>query len=296
MPRLHYEDIVKVEEIATPNNSVDLNDVLRFAKHEKFKPASYDGLRTAVVAIDFNRDFLPGGSLAVPGADQDIARATRWMYNNMRDITKIFCSIDIHSPMSIFFPIWWHDEYYDQPSYFTRITLEDVVDQRWIPSYDAEQTVEYLRKAKYIDIWPYHCLAGTSGCALDNQFNNMINYISLAKESPVKYVMKGTERITEMYGIFKSVDGSVYNALLFDNLKNYDRIVFMGEAKSHCVLTSIQQFIDIGLLNEELHRKIYILTDCMSSIPGCEKETEEAYEKFTRFGAHLVTTDTFSLE
>ena len=55
-----------------------------------------------------------------------------------------------------------------------------------------------------------------------------------------------------------------------------------GEAKSHCVLESIQQILEYYENRPEITRKIYILEDCMSPIPGFEDVTDSAFETFKR--------------
>ena len=42
------------------------------------------------------------GALGVPGAKQDIANATKFIYRNLEKITDIMVSLDTHEPMEIF--------------------------------------------------------------------------------------------------------------------------------------------------------------------------------------------------
>jgi nicotinamidase-related amidase len=90
--------------------------------------------------------------------------------------------------------------------------------------------------------------------------------------------------LSEMYGIIKpEYDTNNYINLDFLNkLESYDKIVVAGEAKSHCVLESIKQILEYHASRPEITKKIYILEDCMSPIPGFEDVTEKTFEDFKK--------------
>jgi nicotinamidase-related amidase len=80
--------------------------------------------------------------------------------------------------------------------------------------------------------------------------------------------------------------GGDLNTELLDKMSTYDRIYVAGQAKSHCVLetvTSIAEGPNSGLI-----QKVYLLTDCMSSVahPDIDFESmaNDAIERFTKQG------------
>ena len=229
------------------------------------------------------------GALGVPGAHGDVERMTRFIYENMDAISNIAVSIDTHTPHQIFHPCWWIDEQGSNPAPYTTVTLADLDSGKWkavinpIASRDYVGHLEQDGK-KTLCIWPYHCIQGTIGCALENQFANMVYFHSVAKKAIVQRLVKGQDPLSEMYGVIKpEYDTKGYINLDFLNkLEQYDKIVIAGEAKSHCVLESIQQILEYYENRPEITRKIYILEDCMSPIPGFEKVTDSAFETFKR--------------
>lgn len=112
----------------------------------------------------------------------------------------------------------------------------------------------------------------------------MVYFHSVAKKAIVQRLVKGQDPLSEMYGVIKpEYDTKGYINLDFLNkLEQYDKIVIAGEAKSHCVLESIQQILEYYENRPEITRKIYILEDCMSPIPGFEDVTDSAFETFKR--------------
>lgn len=52
----------------------------------------------ALVLVDVQNDFLPGGSLAVPGADQVIDPLNRWLSRFSRARLPVFATRDWHPP------------------------------------------------------------------------------------------------------------------------------------------------------------------------------------------------------
>ena len=89
----------------------------------------------------------------------------------------------------------------------------------------------------------------------------------------------------------------------FHDLCRADALVILGQAASHCVSSMLE-----GLMNEVrqkepgLLKKIYIVTDCMSSVTVTDQtgsmvadftpDTEEALKRFSAAGMHLVKSTT----
>ena len=109
---------------------------------------------------------------------------------------------------------------------------------------------------KALCIWPYHCLQGTAGAALENQFANMIYFHSVAKRAVVQRLVKGQDPMSEMYGIIRP---------------EYDTKGYIN-----------MDFLEHYAARPEVTKKVYILEDCMSPIPGYEEATARTFEEFRK--------------
>ena len=286
-----YAEIVNVNYIGKPENPISLNEILTKARSENLSPASKNPQRVLVLAIDVQQDFMDNGALGVPGANEDVKRMTRFIYDNMDKISKIAVSIDTHIPHQIFHPCWWIDENGNHPAPGTMITLADLDAGKYravINPNGSRNYVENLERnsKQKLTVWPYHCIKGTTGCALENQFSNMVYFHSVAKKTVTIPLVKGEDPMSEMYGIIKpeyDTKGFV-NTDFLNTVEKYDIIIIMGEAKSHCVLESIKQFLEHYTGRPEVTKKIYILEDCMSCVvvPGVDFEgmTQKEFEAF----------------
>jgi nicotinamidase-related amidase len=298
-----FNEIVDVAAIGKPTNTKLVNNILAAANAEAIPAASTDIDTTLLILIDYQQDFMPAGALGVPGADADVARITRWMYDNLLKITQVAVSIDTHNPFQIFHPAWWEDQNGNNPPAFTAITLADLDSGKWRAVINPVASRTYVEKLtaggkKVLVIWPYHCLQGTSGCALDNQVSNMVYFHSVARKSVATRLVKGTDPSTEMYGIIKpEYDPKNFVNLDFLNkIEKFNRVVIAGEAKSHCVLESIAQILEYYQGKSEVTKRIFILEDTMSNIPSFEAATQTAFDEFkTKYGVNLVTTQNFNL-
>jgi len=293
-----YNEIVNVPSIGAKENPIALNDILKLANDEQLAPAKQNTERVLFLGIDVQQDFMDNGALGVPGAHGDVERMTKFIYNNMDKIANIAVSIDTHTPHQIFHPCWWVDENGNNPAPYTVITLADLDAGKWKPVIAPKESREYVKHLeqdgkKQLCVWSYHCIQGTTGCALENQFANMIYFHSVAKKSVVKRLVKGTDPLSEMYGIIKpEYDTHNYiNIDFLNQLETYDKIVIAGEAKSHCVLETIKQILEHFANRPEITNKIYILGDCMSSIPGYEQVTDDTFNNFVSvYGVNIVNS------
>lgn len=282
-----YEEIVNVNAIGKPENPISLNEILKKANEEQLTPSKQNQEKVLFLGIDVQQDFMDHGALGVPGANGDVECMTGFIYRNMDKISNIAVSIDTHTPHQIFHPCWWIDENGNNPAPYTLISLADLDSGKWravINPVASRDYVEHLERdgKKTLCIWTYHCIQGTTGCALENQFSNMIYFHSVAKKSVVQRLVKGQDPLSEMYGVIKpEYDTKNYINLDFLNkLEQYDKIIIAGEAKSHCVMESIKQILEHYQARPDITQKIFILEDCMSVIPGFEDATAQAFKEF----------------
>jgi len=318
-----YEQIVDVHNIASRGENTNLSEVERearrlpyiigLAENESLPPATCDAKRVLLLNIDMQNDFMEGiGSLAVPGSKGDVERLTRWIYDNMNKITQIMCSLDTHSEAQIFHPSWWEDEEGNHPAPFTPIKYDDVAQGKWRPLYpgpvwseEKQKLVqsmaysqEYVKALGEMRIWPYHCLAGTFGAGLEGEFAKMLYFHSAARKSRPALIQKGSNPYSEMYGIIKAeYDPSNFlNTPVLTAVESFDEIYLAGEAASHCLKISGLQILEYFANRLDVTQKITILEDCTSPIPGCEKETLDAFNGFkAQYGIRVAKSTDIQL-
>ena len=279
-----FEEIVSVEHIGKEANPFQLGALLAKACAEELPRASEDKVRTTLLCVDMQRDFMEGGPLGVAGSLGDTERLTRFIYKNMTKITEIAASLDTHSPRQIFHQCWWRGADGQMPEPFTVITEKDAKEGRWRPLYEKEKSEEYLEYLesggqKKLIIWPYHCIEGTAGCALENQFSNMIHFFSAARGADLKKIVKGTLPATEFYGIVSpeyDPGGSYANRELLGDLRRCDRLVIAGEARDYCVAQSVLQICE-AMEKEKKRPEIFIMEDCMSCVGSDTAAVAAAY-------------------
>lgn len=254
----------------------------------------------AALGIDCQNAFcLPGASLFVPGANEDMRRAAEWIYRNVHMISKIYLSLDTHTMMQVFHPDFWEDPNGNHPAPFTVIRASEIRDGLWRP--DVNQSTFFNLKAAMIDycdqlerngsfpltIWPYHALLGGASHGILPGLMEACMFHSVARFQDIEFVQKGKSQFTENYSIFAPEvyslsDGVVgagrgigvgnFNNDLTDALKRFDRVYVFGEASSHCVMSSLYSLITkrdgVAMNDRNYHLdKIYILEDAMSPVP-----------------------------
>jgi nicotinamidase-related amidase len=245
-------------------------------------PAGRDGVRIAAFGIDAQIGFCtPGASLFVPGAVEDTRRAVEWIYRNLDRLTGLHFSLDTHRVFQIFHPGWWKGPDGRPPAPFTPITAEEVRAGRWTPISHPRECLEYCQRlessGKYVlTIWPYHTLLGGVSHALAPGLMEASIFHAVARSRQTHFETKGTHAMTENYSVMspevtelggQPVGG--FNAPFFDLLMQYDRVYVFGQAKSHCVLSTLRD-VEARILSTDpnLARKIWILEDATSPVPA----------------------------
>ena len=283
----NFEQIVDVSNIGQ-RGKVDLNPIATLAEKERFSPATKDSMRRLLLCIDMQKDFIEGGSLEVPSSISDVERVTRFIYTNMSGITKIMCSLDTHIMQQIFHPCWWANEAGDHPEPYTPITYDDVKANRWRAIIDdPKRSINYLKglestSKKNLCIWPYHCIEGTDGHSLENEFAKMVYFHSLVRKTRNPMISKGDDPLSEMYGIIKPEydEKNFMNRPVLNAIEKFDEIYVVGEAASHCVMESVKQIAEHFANRPEVTEKITVFEDCTSPIKGFEDDTKMAFDDF----------------
>lgn len=241
--------------------------------------SSGDGHRLLLMLVDPQVDFVhEDGSLSVPGAVADTRRTIEWIYTHMGSITTIAASLDTHTPLQIFYPEWWVDEGGNHPSPFTMITADDVANGVWSPTTEQAWSRAYVHTLeetaqKVLTIWPHHTMLGTPGHAIAPTLYEAMVYHAAARQTRPVLVSKGYIAKTEHYSILepevKVADHPIggINLDLLHLIESHDLVYFAGQAKSHCVLETIQSLVRVVAdRNPDAIRNWRVLMDCTSSV------------------------------
>ncbi len=260
-------------------------------------------MRNLLLVIDAQNDFCnPGneygeerGSLYVPGAHDDMVRLAKWIEFNKTKIDHIVVTMDNHHYIDISHPGFWINERGEHPEPFSVIISEDVEKGKWRSVLDTNKALNYLKKLESQGlehvIWPPHCIIGSQGAALyPPVLEALLDWA--AQGRLYQPVIKGTYPYTEHFGAFMAqvvydeVPETRMNEILFDQLGMFDNIFVAGEARSHCVATSVDQILEFV---PALASRLVILEDTMSDVPGFS--AEEVYDKARSLGARFDTTE-----
>lgn len=298
-----------------------------YAKQQNIPSAALDKNRICLLLIDVQNTFcIPdfelfvGGKTGI-GAVEDNQRLCEFIYRNLRIITKIIPTLDTHTAMQIFHPIFWVNSQGEHPiPAATNITPTDIENGIWqvnpavansLNNGDddllAKQAFHYVQQlsqdGKYpLTVWPYHSMLGGIGHALVASVEEAIFFHSIARQSQTQFELKGENPLTENYSIlrpevltgFDNQPIGQKNTNLIKQLLEYDAVIIAGQAKSHCVAWTIDDLLtEIKQVDPTLTKKIYLLEDCTSPVvvPGVVDYTEQANNAFARFaeaGMHII--------
>lgn len=264
------------------------------------------GPRHALLLIDFQVDFChEKGSLAVPGAIDDLRRTIEFLYGHIGEIATLYASLDTHHVFQIFHPNWWKDEAGEPPPPFTEITVADIRSGKWLPARQKEWSIRYVGELERggrqsLVVWPYHALLGSIGHALDPTLMEAALYHSLVRHSPIRWISKGDITRTEHYSIFEpevkmsEMTGGTISSSLLSELASFDRVYVAGEAKSHCVLASLRSIVDMFPDQPKILNRFHLLTDCTSSVVHPEidfdAKVDATLAEYAERGLNLVSS------
>jgi nicotinamidase-related amidase len=295
-----------------------------WALQHALQPASADETETWLMLIDVQNTFcLPDFELYVAGrsgtgAVDDNRRLCEFIYRNLGTITRITATMDTHQAMQIFHAIFLVNENGKHPAPYTIVSAEDVRTGKWrfnpaLASHfgisaqvGQERLQHYTNKLEEVEkyaltIWPYHSMLGGIGHALVSSVEEALFFHSIARLSPPDFEIKGDRSFTEHYSVIgpevergpQDEKLGEHNDKFVKMLKDVDRLVIAGQAKSHCVAFTISDLLsDLQKEEPALAGKIYLLEDCTSPVvvPGADytEQADEAFARFAEAGMHLV--------
>jgi len=272
--------------------------------------------KNALLIIDAQNDFCkPGAPLYVQGAEKDNDRLGAWIRNNASEIDHISYTLDTHQVNDISHPSLWRDKNGNMVSPHTIIRYQDLLDGNYYPIIYRKRIEDYVKKIEEIAsdetnkgiafpilfhyIWPEHCILSTEGAELSKVISDAL--IFWARQNPAftyNAWVKGTNPLTEHFGIFQAqvpyteFPETQLNQKLIQTLEKYDNVFFAGQAKSHCVATTLKQAL---YLAPNLASKFVILEDAMSNVvvpggPDFGAMAQPIYDLAKQKGVRFETT------
>lgn len=254
--------------------------------------------KTALLIIDAQYDFCnQKGTLYVPGAEKDVEKIAQLIALEGEEISEIFVTLDTHHVIDIAHPLFWEDPNGNTVAPFTLISSAAVKAGKWIPRYHKEYVLEYLETLENEGefqhfIWPEHCLIGSRGASLDETIMHAVLAWTHRTGKDYKTISKGINPLTEHFGVFKAqvyVDNAPeteLNKKFLAELNAFERILIAGEARSHCVATSVKQIVQYA---PDLIPKVSVLTDCMSDVTNWGHLADPIFEEAKQKGMLFKT-------
>ncbi len=250
---------------------------------------------TLLLIIDMQNDFCkPDGALYVKNAEKDISRLGTFITGYHDRLDHIILTQDNHHVIDISHSVFWEDDKGNPPEAFTQINTDDIEKGIWRPRFEKERAIEYIRDLESQGefphvIWPEHCIIGSYGAAIVDEIMEPVK--KWAREGRYfDVVTKGSNPLTEHFGALmanvpiKNNPETQLNTELIKTFHLFDTILIAGEAKSHCVATTVKQMLNI----DGIARKLVILEDCMSDVTGFETIALPIYEKAKNDGVRFT--------
>jgi nicotinamidase/pyrazinamidase len=297
---LYYDEMVTLFKEGVKQHQTMVNGAkVELGKSRITNNASFRGYyRLTLMIIDPQVDFHPGGSLAVPTANEDSLRIQQFIHDHIDDIEDIVVTQDSHHLNHIAHGVFWEDKTGKSPLPFTQITHNEVCQGVWVPKnksrveYCKQYTKDLEGKGKFVlTIWPEHCLMGTPGHCVVPAVNSALLEWSRHQQKEVEYVMKGQNSLTEMYSAIMAevpmVDdiSTHLNAKLLRRLQSARQLVVCGQALSHCVNFTVRDLIAHWRSDTS---RIHLMRDGCSSVPTFEKEGEVFVDEIRAAGVRII--------
>lgn len=165
--------------------------------------------RSALLVVDVQNDFLPGGALAVPAGDAVIEPVKRLLAEGRWK--------------AVVFTQDWHpaDHVSFASNHAGRAPFEDIE----LP-YGTQK------------LWPVHCVAGSRGAALPE---------TLADTRANVVIRKGTNPAVDSYSAFVEADGRTVTGLAgYLKALDIDEVVVCGLALDFCVRFTAEDAVTAG--------------------------------------------------
>lgn len=246
-------------------------------------------------------------SLPVSGGHQDCLRIARFIQKSSPFIHAIDAFMDTHQYLDIGHNDFWLDTDGQTLKQMSKITLDDVLTQKYRPKIQSatNKIMSYFEKLhqqglEAIYTWPVHCQIGTWGHNIHPDIMQACTDWERHQLKWVNYIQKGQDPWSEHYSALKAevedteFPESLLKQNLIDKYARRELTLFVGEAASHCVSKTIADVVNNIKSNDR--KKMVILTDCMSAIPGYEQQTQDFFQQMASLGVRISDSETMIKE
>lgn len=248
-----------------------------------------------------NAGALMAPGLPVPGAHADMLRLASFIRQAAPVLDNITITLDSHHSVGVERPGLWRHADGTLVAPFTEITAAAVQEGQFVM-----QSLELTRRAldmlirleaggRYkLMVWPKHCEMGTWGHNIHYAVQGACAEWEQRAMRVTAKVLKGENPWTEHYSavaaeVPDSADPRTQtNFGLLDSLCDADCLLIAGEAGSHCVKATTEHIV--RQLGPSFAKKIVILTDTISAVPGFGPQYTAFLQDMVAQGAQLSTT------
>lgn len=287
--------------------------------HKKIQLVLIDPQRSfCAIVPQEDQQKLHDGELCVPGAWDDMVRAGDMVRRLGKKLDDIHVTLDSHHLLHISHPIWLRNvDTGEQPEPFTVVREENgqIIGSQQDPSGNLQdvgtfttkqpsflrRTLDYLKALRDLGrydhrIWPPHCLIGTKGHTIVEPLYDALHEWERDNFAAVNVVTKGSNYFTEHFSAVKAEvpdpeDASTgLNSAWIELLMEADEILLAGEARSHCLASTVRDTANEFAQTDEFIKKCVLLTDATSDVPLCEKLGEDFLTEMTKRGMRTTTT------
>lgn len=314
-----HVDLGRVDEVWRVDYEARFHDATAWAEEHGLSAAASDETRVALLAVDAQNTFCtPGFELFVAGrsgtgALDDSRRLCAFVYHHLDLITQAIVTLDTHQAFQIFHAPFLVDPDGRHPDPYTLVAVDDIVSGRWRVDPAAARILGLDRPDDYLagyvqalaaggkydlTVWPFHAMLAGIGHALVSAVEEALFFHAIARRSQTQFEIKGQHPLTEHYSVLgpevlRDANGKPLgerNTALVAYLAEFDAVIVAGQAKSHCVVWTVDDLLrDLP----EIASRLYLLEDCTSPVvvPGAVDYSDDAHEAFARFaeaGAHVV--------
>lgn len=190
--------------------------------------------RDALIIVDQQLDFEPGGALAVAAGDVIVESIDRLAAR----FVEVVITQDCHPRGHVSFASSYRDR-----APFSTVTLDEVERGVVLLSEQAAFTLDEL--AAYLAqtrggiqaLWPDHCVRGTKGAEIDAR-------IDAARATHI--IRKGYRPAADSYSAFRENDGVTTGLAECLMAKGIERILVVGLAGDYCVAATACDGADAG--------------------------------------------------
>lgn len=267
-------------------------------------------MRTHLLIIDPQNDFcdIDGAALPVAGSQEDLRRLARFIEAQAAHIDGITVTLDSHASVAVERTTFWLDREGRAVAPFTFVTAASLAAGEHRPR-DAGLTAQVAAmldqlaaagKAGMV-VWPVHCVTATWGHNIQRDVADSLATWEMTHQRAVTKVLKGEYPLTEHFGVFEadapvaSVPGTQFNhALAASVAGGADVVAFAGQASSHCVAASYDQFMRYLAGAPAPVPQVVLLRDCMSPVPGFETLADGLFERARAAGTLVLSAAEFA--